>query len=65
MYNSLNLRFGHNNWQGKQYVGHENIVPVESSKKSPLLIKKEDALQSAIRIGKIIISRDSSRLSQA
>ena len=48
--------FGGNDWVGKTSVKKETIAPTKVDKKQHLILK-EDAVQSAIRIGKILFNK--------
>jgi zinc protease len=53
---SLNKFFGLNNWEGRK-KSESKEIPVQSSFERKHLIEKKDAVQSAIRIGKILFNK--------
>ena len=54
----LNQRFGGNDWAGEEIP--EKVIPnIKSSTESKIFVPKEDALQSALRIGKLMPNRTS------
>jgi zinc protease len=54
----LNARFGDQDWIGRTNRESFRELSLMPSEKKSLLISREDALQSAIRIGKLVISRN-------
>jgi zinc protease len=56
VFSELDRLFGGNDWSGKEHL-KENTMEIISTTEKEQLIFKEDALQSAIRIGKIMFNK--------
>jgi len=53
---TLNERFGKDNW-GNQEVVSAPLQPIQSTQQQKNLVEKKDAIQSAIRIGRILFNK--------